>query len=785
MKKFIFFARVCTCFYFASAIAGMAQNAGPDPNYVVIGAFKHQRNAVRFTKDATKHNFPARFEMNPTRNLYYVYVLTTTDREYAFAEALKLRTDTKYFDTWVYAGGLGLDAKDALATSANQDFNPSTGEKIESLNSGNERNIAGNVNLQSNATRQGPGEQGAIAGNNILLGGDQQSLAANNRSLESSTTEGPIKNAASATDNSANSTRAGRRSEKAKKKAGVPQGSDLSGTARNDQADANPLDRATGTKQISNVPEGGNQSIESTASGEKQPSGVSEKSASVNPNTKTTLQAGIAAADEGATSDRISSSVIKNENSALSNNQKQETKTRSPGDDGEKQPSTLIEQPALKNANAKTTSANGVIITDAGVTSAPVNSATVSGQKSTNGSSQYQQSKTSTQDGAQGRQNEAVADQPGSKKINAKTSSTNGITITDAGVTSNPVDPASVTGQTVTASNNQNQKGKTGSAEMATVKLANPSADRSGAQNPDGKTQNVGTAKNADGSARIDPVTGLPGNTTAADENNKNVSTPIDPRDVKKNLGPPPNRVSTEPLKPEEVVGKNFYFYLFRTENREIIDGEVDAIDFEKSRKMATYPANAPVKILMPPGKPKQISFVCQVFGYRKLQKEYDPVSPAEDLYLDDKGNLVVPFELMRLQRGDIAIMYNVFFFKDAAVMRPESRYEVNNLLELLNENPSYKIRIHGHTNGNAPGKIMRMDKPGNFYSLTNTKQGAGSAKTLSEERAILIRQYLISSGISADRMEIKAWGGKKPIHDTRSVRANENVRVEIEILSD
>jgi hypothetical protein len=33
--------------------------------------------------------------------------------------------------------------------------------------------------------------------------------------------------------------------------------------------------------------------------------------------------------------------------------------------------------------------------------------------------------------------------------------------------------------------------------------------------------------------------------------------------------------------------------------------------------------------------------------------------------------------------------------------------------------------------------------------------------------------------------MQIKAWGGKKPVHDKRSAKAQENVRVEIEILED
>jgi outer membrane protein OmpA-like peptidoglycan-associated protein len=43
----------------------------------------------------------------------------------------------------------------------------------------------------------------------------------------------------------------------------------------------------------------------------------------------------------------------------------------------------------------------------------------------------------------------------------------------------------------------------------------------------------------------------------------------------------------------------------------------------------------------------------------------------------------------------------------------------------------------------------------------------------------------LIENGIAADRIEIKAWGGKKPLFDKHSVNAKRNVRVEVEILSE
>jgi outer membrane protein OmpA-like peptidoglycan-associated protein len=72
-----------------------------------------------------------------------------------------------------------------------------------------------------------------------------------------------------------------------------------------------------------------------------------------------------------------------------------------------------------------------------------------------------------------------------------------------------------------------------------------------------------------------------------------------------------------------------------------------------------------------------------------------------------------------------------------------------------------------------------------NYFSLTGTKEGFGSAKKLSLERAEVIRDYLVNEGIDSKRIEIKAWGGKQPIFDKLSTRAQENVRVEVEILED
>lgn len=234
----------------------------------------------------------------------------------------------------------------------------------------------------------------------------------------------------------------------------------------------------------------------------------------------------------------------------------------------------------------------------------------------------------------------------------------------------------------------------------------------------------------------------------------------------------------------ETVEGKNFYFKIFREDDKSQIEGDINVIDSERSKRMGTYAGNKQVTISNPRNKEGKISLTCEVFGFRKVQQDINYQNPEGEGIQQENDATVVPFELRRLQKGDIAVMYNVYFFKDAAVMRPESRYEVTSLLTMLQENPKYKIKIHGHTNGGAHGKIISLNEDSNdYFSLGNTKDGFGSAKKLSEERAEVIRKFLINNGVDLKRMHVKAWGGKRPIHEKHSPQAQSNVRVEIEIL--
>lgn len=254
-----------------------------------------------------------------------------------------------------------------------------------------------------------------------------------------------------------------------------------------------------------------------------------------------------------------------------------------------------------------------------------------------------------------------------------------------------------------------------------------------------------------------------------------------------------PTVSSTPPSVPVSVIeeveagSKKFLFKVF-TNNQKEIQGDIDVMDLDKTkpRKVASYRANETVNV-KPANKSGNVSFVCEVFGYRKIQTvaNFNQPEATEGITVEE-DKTVVPFELVRLKKGDFAVMYNVYFFNDAGIMRPESKYEVNSLLDMLKENPKYKIKIHGHTNGNSHGKVISMGDSKNFFAITaDIKEGFGSAKKLSEERALVIQNYLISQGVDPSRMQVKAWGGKKPVYDEDHALASANVRVEIEILED
>ena len=199
---------------------------------------------------------------------------------------------------------------------------------------------------------------------------------------------------------------------------------------------------------------------------------------------------------------------------------------------------------------------------------------------------------------------------------------------------------------------------------------------------------------------------------------------------------------------------------------------------------------NTYITLPNPGTKSGNLTLISNTFGYRKEQLEINYKETEKDTlkpYVSLVGNFyMINFGLVQIHKGDISTLYNVYFFNDAAIMLPDSKYQLNSLLEMMKKSPTMKIVLHGHTNGNGRGKIIYMGQSQDFFKITSdVVNGTGSAKQLSEARAETIKMWLVDQGIDDGRITVKGWGGSRMIHDKSSSFARKNIRVDVEVAED
>ena len=242
-----------------------------------------------------------------------------------------------------------------------------------------------------------------------------------------------------------------------------------------------------------------------------------------------------------------------------------------------------------------------------------------------------------------------------------------------------------------------------------------------------------------------------------------------------------------------EPADKNFFLYCNVTSgvNKQAVGGTLQVIDLKNKDLVYNVQANKTAKVPLFNKGGRQKLIICDIFGYKKQDFDINLDNlindTTENFVQIQDDTIVVNFELRRLEKGDVAVAYNIFYYDDASVMLPKSTYELDQLLEMLKENPKYKVKIHGHTNTSKLGRILYLEKGDpNFFRLTaRNKETFGPAKMLSKKRAETIKYYLLSKKIADNRLETEGHGGSDMLYPATHPLAFKNKRVEIEILED
>lgn len=250
-----------------------------------------------------------------------------------------------------------------------------------------------------------------------------------------------------------------------------------------------------------------------------------------------------------------------------------------------------------------------------------------------------------------------------------------------------------------------------------------------------------------------------------------------------------PSAPVVEPAAPREEVtppvGRPFVFRLLNEETGNVVNGLVRLQESDKARQYRGFNGNETVYVPAPGNRSGKWVVVCHVLGYRqsKMALDYEKASEADGASMGEGDEVVVPIELKRVKRGDYVEMENVKFYNNAALFTPGSERELDELVAMMEENPDYEIRLHGHTNGDDSRDIVSIGTSTDMFHPNNANAKThSSARELSGLRAELVKMYLVSKGIDAERITTKGEGGKQMIFDPKGTLAGLNDRVEVEI---
>ena len=129
----------------------------------------------------------------------------------------------------------------------------------------------------------------------------------------------------------------------------------------------------------------------------------------------------------------------------------------------------------------------------------------------------------------------------------------------------------------------------------------------------------------------------------------------------------------------------------------------------------------------------------CKGFLNHQEQLKVEPVTKSEEY--------VLQFPLANISAP--VLIENIFYDFDKATLRPESQTALDELVNLLNENPNITIELSAHTDYKGSDQYNER---------------------LSQRRAESVVNYLIDHGIASDRLTPKGYGEGKPKKIKRKV---------------
>lgn len=224
--------------------------------------------------------------------------------------------------------------------------------------------------------------------------------------------------------------------------------------------------------------------------------------------------------------------------------------------------------------------------------------------------------------------------------------------------------------------------------------------------------------------------------------------------------------------------------------DRILLEGHCDSVGSkEYNINLSNKRANEIKKLLVQNGVSKTAIKTCIGYGKEKpLNKNATEFERQLNrrvvvtIFENENLSKIIPSEKMNFKEkptiknqvlsiGKNIVLENLLFIGGRHIVRPESKEVLEELFDLMDENPTLEIEIQGHV-------CCTLDEPDGFDWDEGTHN-------LSENRAKAVYQFLIRKGINGNRMIFKGFGGTQKINEDESTEElkSENRRVQFKIL--
>lgn len=192
------------------------------------------------------------------------------------------------------------------------------------------------------------------------------------------------------------------------------------------------------------------------------------------------------------------------------------------------------------------------------------------------------------------------------------------------------------------------------------------------------------------------------------------------------------------------------------------LKARVELFDVDKNERLSVVESDSVTgKYLMvlTRGAEYALYVSCSGYVFQSLNFNYADFSQHGELPEPVEQNIA----LEPVIAGTVTVLRNIFFDTDSYALKEKSVTELQRVIRFLLENPAVRIEISGHTD--------------------NTGQPAYNQK-LSENRAQVVSNYLISNGIEESRITSRGYGQTRPIaSNSTSEGRQQNRRIEFRVL--